>query len=100
MARKLKPIKRRTALAAIRRGSTIAAAAERAGVSSAIVSRWAKEESLELGSRKKPNKALRLLEKGGLSVSEIAQRSGVSRVTVYALKRKKVLNDIGQAMGK
>lgn len=88
MATKLKPGKRRKALAAIRQGVTIAAAANHAGVSSALVSRWAKEEGLELGSRKKSKKALKLLEQGKLSVTEIALETGVSRVTVYSLQKK------------
>ena len=88
MTTKLKPGIRRKALAAIRKGATLAAAAEHAGVSSALVCRLAKEEGLELGSRKKSNKALKLLEQGKLSVAEIACVAGVSRVTVYNLQRK------------
>ena len=88
MGKKLSSGKRRSALAAIRRGSTVEAAAAHAGVCSAVVSRWVKEEGLELGSRKKSNKVRKLLEAGKLSVAEIAIKAGVSRVTVYSLRKK------------
>jgi DNA invertase Pin-like site-specific DNA recombinase len=81
---------RKIVLAAIRRGATLAAAAQKAGVSSSYVCKCAQAAGLVPSKKQKSNKALKLLREGEMSVADIAKAAKLSRVAVYAIKRKEL----------